>query len=108
MKKLLMILSFVCLSTVGFAQGQGQQRGERPSTEETIKKATTELSLTDAQVTQWTEIYSKYEPAMKDRSTGREARAKMNEELEATLTKEQQEKYKAMRAAQRPPQRIDN
>ncbi|PZX52469.1 LTXXQ motif family protein [Algoriphagus ratkowskyi] len=109
MKKLLMILSFVCLSTIGFAQGQGQgqQRGERPSTEETIKKVTKELSLTDVQVTQWTEIYDKYEGSMKDRSTAREARTKMNTELEATLTKEQLTKYTEMKKTQGPPQRKD-
>lgn len=110
MKKLVMIISLVCLSTIGFAQGQGQQRPERAgrqSNAEMLKQATTKLSLTDSQVTQWTDIYAKYEDAMKDRSTARESREKMNKELEATLTKEQVVKYTEMKKTQGPPKRKD-
>lgn len=97
MKKTAMILGMVLVTTFANAQDQRPQRGERPTPEQMIEKATEELSLTEEQVKQWKEIHAKYEESMKDRSTAHETRKKMGEELEATLTEEQLEKFKEMR-----------
>lgn len=103
MKKLIMIISLVSLTSFGFAQGQ---RPQRPSSEEMIKKATEELSLTDAQAEQWTEIHAKYESSMKDRSKAQSTMKKMGQELEATLTEDQLALFKKMRESQgHPPRR---
>lgn len=108
MKKLIMILSFLSLTTIAFSQGQRPQGPKPPSTEEMVKKATKELSLTDEQVTQWTAIHEKYGSSMKDRSKAEATRKKMGEELEATLSEEQLVKFKKMKTNQKPPKRGDN
>jgi hypothetical protein len=105
MKKLVLICCLMGLATLGFSQGQGQQRPERPSNEEMIKKAKAELGLTDAQVKSWQEIHKKYAPSDGDRKKMEESRAAMSKELEATLTAEQKEKFKKMRANQGPPRK---
>ena len=114
MKKLVMIISMFCLSTIAFAQGQGQrpaggqgQRPEPPTTEEMIKTATKELNLSTEQVVEWTAIHEKYEDSLKDRKTAQESRKKMDEELNATLTEDQQAKYAKMKKSQGPPKRRD-
>lgn len=109
MKKLIMILGFLSLTPFAFAQqGQRQQRPEPPSAKEMVQKATKELSLTDEQVTQWTAIHEKYESSMKNRSKAEATRKKLGEELEATLTEEQLEKFKKMQQNQKPPKRGGN
>lgn len=108
MKKLLILIGFIGLTAFGFSQGQRSQRPEPPSSEEMIEKATKELSLTEEQVTQWTAIHEKYEDSMKERSKAQATRKEMGEELEATLTEEQLEKFKEMRKNQRPPKRGGN
>jgi Spy/CpxP family protein refolding chaperone len=105
MKKILVMLSLVCLTTFAFAQGQRQQRPEPPSAKEMITKATKELSLTDQQVTQWEEIHEKYESSMGDRSKAKATREKMSKELEATLSEEQLVKFKKMKQSQGQPPR---
>lgn len=102
MKKTMIIIGMLFLVTLVNAQDRRPQRGDRPSPEQMIEKATKELDLTDEQVKQWHEIHKKYGEAMKDRSNARETRTKMGEELEATLTEEQLEKFKKMRAKRRP------
>jgi hypothetical protein len=94
MKKFVLILGLVTLSTVTFSQGQRPERPAPPSAEERISKAKTELNLTEEQVVKWEEIHAKYEPAMKDRSSGEAARKEMSAELKATLTEEQLAKFK--------------
>lgn len=108
MKTVLMIICLLSITTVTFAQGQrsqGQrsQRQAPPSAEEMIKRATEQLSLTDAQVVQWEEIHAKYEDAMADRSKAQSIRTEMEKELEATLTEEQLELFKERKNRQRPP-----
>lgn len=104
MKKLILLSAALMIATLSFGQRQGGgQRPTPPSSEEMIKKATKELSLTDAQVQQWTEIHKKYEADMKDRSKAQATRQKMGKELEATLTEEQLVKFKEMQKKQRPP-----
>jgi len=100
-----MVISLVGFSTLGFAQGQRQQRPEPPSPKEMIKKATKELSLTETQVKKWTEIHEKYESALKERAKAQTNMQKMGKELEATLTEEQSEKFKKMRENHGPPRR---
>ncbi len=97
------LIAFTMILMVTFVHGQDQRpkNGERPSPEEMIEKATKELSLTDDQVKEWQEIHEKYAEAMKERSSARETRKKMGEELEATLTEEQLEKFKNMRPGAR-------
>ncbi|MFT7364171.1 MAG: hypothetical protein ACI9UV_002380, partial [Algoriphagus sp.] len=56
MKKLVLICFLMGLVIFGFSEGQSQQRPERPSVEEMIKKAKAELGLSDAQVNSWQEI----------------------------------------------------
>ncbi len=103
MKKSILTLSFILLVTLVYAQGQrgGDERPQRPTSEEMIKQATKNLNLTDEQVIQWTEIHKKYESALSDRSKAQETRQAMGKELEATLTEEQVEKFKEMRQKQR-------
>lgn len=103
MKKLLLICLTMGIMNFAFGQGQGQQRPERSSPEEMIKKAKTELNLTDAQVKEWREIHKKYGKPDSDRKKAEESRAAMIKELEATLTAEQKEKFKKMRPGQGPP-----
>ncbi|AKP53524.1 hypothetical protein CA2015_4172 [Cyclobacterium amurskyense] len=83
----------VALTSLSYAQGQRGQRPEPPSVEEMIKMATKELSLSKEQVSEWEVIHEKYADALKDRSSAQETRKKMEEELEATLTENQLEKY---------------
>jgi Spy/CpxP family protein refolding chaperone len=103
MKRITMIISLAFVATFCYAQPSGQQRPQPPSTEERIAKATKELSLTDAQVKQWKEIHEKYGKPSEDQQKADETRKAMGKELEATLTKEQLEKFKKMRDNQRPP-----
>lgn len=107
MKKTILTLSFILLVTFAWAQGQrgGGQRPQKPTPEEMIKQATKELNLTDEQVKQWIEIHEKYESSASERSQAQEARQAMGKELEATLTKEQLEKFIKMRESRRPPGR---
>lgn len=101
MKKTILIAMMALVVTFTNAQDKRERTGERPSPEEMIKKATKELDLTDEQVEQWNEIHEKYAADMEDRSKARETRKKMGEELEATLTEEQLEKFKEMRPKRR-------
>ncbi len=93
----MIIIGVLFIVTLANAQDRRPQSGERPSPEQMIEKATKELDLTDEQVKQWQEIHKKYGEAMKDRSSAQETRKKMGEELEATLTEDQLEKFKKMR-----------
>ncbi|WP_339716275.1 hypothetical protein [Cyclobacterium amurskyense] len=93
MKKILIMIAMVALTSLSYAQGQRGQRPEPPSVEEMIKMATKELSLSKEQVSEWEVIHEKYADALKDRSSAQETRKKMEEELEATLTENQLEKY---------------
>jgi coenzyme F420-reducing hydrogenase alpha subunit len=103
MKKLIFLSAALVVASLSWAQGQGGgQRPTPPSSEEMIKKATEELSLTDEQVQQWTEIHKNYEADMKDRSKAQATRQKMEKELEATLTDKQLEKFKKMRGNRKP------
>ena len=97
MKKTAMILGMVLITTFVNAQGQRPQRGERPTPEQMIEKATEELNLTEEQVKQWKEIHKKFEDSKKDHET----RKQMGAELEATLTEEQLEKFREMRPRKR-------
>jgi len=105
MKKTLMTIAIMTLATFSYAQGGqgGQEKPKAPSAEEMIKRATTELSLTDAQIKQWQEIHKKYGKPSDDKVKADETRKAMGKELEATLTTEQLEKFKKMRENQRPP-----
>lgn len=104
MKRIAMIIGLMSLVTIGFAQpGSNQQRPTPPTSEEMITKATKDLSLTDEQVGQWQEIHKKYGKPSEDRQKGEETRKAMGKELEATLTKEQLEKFKKMQKNQGPP-----
>jgi coenzyme F420-reducing hydrogenase alpha subunit len=108
MKKIILPLSFMMLATFAWSQGPGGggQRPERHSSAQMIKQATKELSLTDEQVEQWTDIHEKYESSMDDRAKAEATMKKMGQELEATLAKEQLEKFKKMRKNQgRPPRK---
>tara|TARA_R110002124_G_scaffold57700_6_gene161403 strand:- start:1617 stop:1931 length:315 start_codon:yes stop_codon:yes gene_type:complete len=87
------MIAMVALTSLSYAQGQRGQRPEPPSVEEMIKMATKELSLSKEQVSEWEVIHEKYADALKDRSSAQESRKKMEEELEATLTENQLEKY---------------
>lgn len=98
MKKIILSLSLMVLVTIAWSQ-----RPERPSAEQMIERATKDLSLTDEQVQQWTEIHEKYESDMKNESKARETMQVMGKELEATLTEEQLEKFKKMQKRQGPP-----
>ncbi|WP_462248745.1 hypothetical protein [Ekhidna sp.] len=102
MKKTVMILGLVLCVHFANAQSQRPQRGERPSPEKMIERATKELSLTAEQVEEWKAIHKKYSEEMKDRSKAEETRKKMGAELEKTLTEEQLEKFKKMRPKRRP------
>lgn len=104
MKKAILTFSIMMLVTLAWSQpGGGGQRPERPSSEQMIKQATKELSLTDEQVVQWTEIHEKYESSLKDQSKARETMQSMGKELEATLTEEQLKKFQKMQKRQGPP-----
>lgn len=98
MKKTILSLSLMVLVTLAWSQ-----RPERPSAEQMIERATKDLSLTDEQVQQWTEIHEKYESDMKNESKARETMQVLGKELEATLTEEQLEKFKKMQKRQGPP-----
>lgn len=100
-----MIIAIMALATISYAQGgqRDQQRPKAPSAEEMIKRATTELSLTDTQVKQWQEIHEKYGKPSNNRTRAEETQKAMGKELEATLTPEQLVKFKKMRENQRPP-----
>ncbi|MEO9870762.1 Spy/CpxP family protein refolding chaperone [Ekhidna sp.] len=97
MKKTLIILGMICMVTFVNAQGQRPERKAPPSAEQMIKKATKELSLTGDQIKQWEAIHEKYKDAMKEQQKAEETRKKMEEELEATLTEDQLEKFRKMR-----------
>ena len=105
MKKIILTLSLIAWVTFAWSQASrgGGQRPSRPSSEEMIEQAVKELSLTEEQEEQWTEIHKKYESALKDQSKARETRQAMGKELEATLTEEQLQKFKKMRKKQGPP-----
>ncbi|MFT4856590.1 MAG: hypothetical protein ACI8YP_001538 [Algoriphagus sp.] len=105
MKKLVLICFLMGLVIFGFSEGQSQQRPERPSVEEMIKKAKAELGLSDAQVNSWQEIHKKYGKPAGDRTKMEESRLEMVKELEATLTAEQKEKFRKMRPNQGPPRK---
>jgi Spy/CpxP family protein refolding chaperone len=105
MKKIILTLSLVMFITLAWSQGQRKEgkRPEKPSSEQMIKQASKELSLTDSQVDQWKNIHEKYESSLANQSKAHEARQSMGKELEATLTEEQLEKFKKMRKGQGPP-----
>lgn len=105
MKKSIFTLSFILLVTLVYSQGQrsGDERPQRPTSEDVIKQATKTLNLTNEQVTQWTKIHEKYESSLSNRSKAQETRQAMGKELEATLTEEQLEKFKKMRESRKPP-----
>jgi len=102
MKKIIFSILLIALSTFAWSQAttDPRERPEKPSSEEMIKQATKDLSLTDEQVIQWTEIHKKYESALEDRSKARETRQAMGKELEAILTEEQLEKFKQLQPRQ--------
>ncbi|MEO9871201.1 Spy/CpxP family protein refolding chaperone [Ekhidna sp.] len=83
MKKITLTLSLMILVMLAWSQGpkEGGHRPERPSAEEMIKRATRELSLTDEQAQQWTEIHEKYESDMKSQSKTRATKEAMRKEL---------------------------
>jgi LTXXQ motif family protein len=103
MKRITIIITSMFVAAFCYAQPSGQQRPQPPSAEEMIAKATKELSLTNEQVKQWQEIHKKYGKPSEDKQKADETRKAMGKELEATLTKEQLEKFKKMRESQRPP-----
>lgn len=105
MKKLIMLLSLLVISTVVFSQEQQQQQQRKgpPSAEQRIERATKELSLTDRQVKEWENIFSRYESDLKGKPQNNDARKAMSKELEATLTEVQLEKFQAMKKKQGPP-----
>lgn len=104
MKKTILIYAIMALTTFSYGQGgQGGERPQPPSEEEMIKRATTDLSLTDAQVKQWQEIHKKYGKPSDDQAKAEETRKAMGKELEATLTSKQLEKFKRMHENQKPP-----
>lgn len=107
MRKIVLTLSLIAVVTVAWSQDsrRGGQRPEKPSSEEMIKQATKELSLSDDQVEQWIKIHEKYESALTDQSKVHETRQALGKELEATLSEEQLRKFKKMRGKQRPPRR---
>ena len=103
MKKTLILAMMLTLTTLAWAQrGQRGQRPEPPSVEERIEKAQEELSLTDAQVTEWKAIFEKYDESLaearqnRDRELGEQTRTAMETALKATLTEDQQEKFDKM------------
>ncbi len=83
----------VAVSSLTYAQGQRGQRPAPPTTTEIIKTATKELGLSEEQATEWKTIHEKYADDMKDRSTAKEVRDKIDTELQATLTENQLETY---------------
>jgi hypothetical protein len=92
----------------GFAQGQprqGQERQGPPSQEEMLKKATTELKLSEEQVKEWETIMKKYSSVEKDRKKAGETRKEMNDALLKTLTEDQAAKFKKMQERQGPPRK---
>ncbi|MBK8500908.1 MAG: hypothetical protein IPL46_01160 [Saprospiraceae bacterium] len=103
MRTILILISLISITTISLAQGQRPPRPEPPS-EEMIKKATEELSLTEAQVQQWKEIHVKYNPSREDRSKVVGIREEMEKELEATLTEVQRQKFREMREHEGPAQ----
>lgn len=90
MKKILIMLAMVAFTSMAYAQGK---RPEPPTTDEMIEMATKELGLSDEQVTAWKTIHEKYADDMKSRKTAKEAREKIDTELQATLTENQLETY---------------
>ncbi len=97
MKKLILIL---CLSFIGLA-ANAQRGGGRSSPEQMIARATEQLDLTEAQVTQWEAIHEKYGDQMREARQNREEaealRQKIEEEINATLNEEQQIKFAEMK-----------
>ncbi|GEO20074.1 hypothetical protein [Cyclobacterium qasimii] len=111
MKKILIMIAMVAVTSLTYAQGQRGQRPEPPTTAEIIKTATKELGLSEEQATEWTTIHEKYADEMKDRSTAKDAREKMDAELQATLTENQLETYiesKKKRESSRPARKPRN
>ena len=80
----------VAFTSMAYAQGK---RPEPPTTDEMIEMATKELGLSEEQATEWKSIHEKYEDDLKSRKTAKEAREKMDTELQATLTENQLETY---------------
>ncbi len=78
----------------------GQQRPERPSPQEMLKKFTEELSLTDAQVASWEALHEKYGEDM--RSDPRTTMPKMEAEIKEILTEEQWEQFEQLKPKKRP------
>ena len=104
MKRLMMMLLMFGIVFASLAQQGGRGKRE-PNKEERIERAKTELSLSDEQVTQWKEIHEKYESEMKEaRENREELRNKIEQELKAILTEEQQAKFEEMKK-KRPKRR---
>lgn len=80
----------VAFTLMAYAQGK---RPEPPTTDEMIEMATKELGLSEEQATEWKSIHEKYADDLKSRKTAKEAREKMDTELQATLTENQLETY---------------
>ena len=80
----------VAFTSMAYAQGK---RPEPPTTDEMIEMATKELGLSEEQATEWKSIHEKYADDLKSRKTAKEAREKMDTELQATLTENQLETY---------------
>ena len=80
--------------------GYAQQRPERPSPDEMLKKVTKELSLNETQVSEWEAIHEKYGEQMK--SDPRSTMPKMEAEIKEILTTEQWEKFEQMKPKRRP------
>ncbi|WP_339905777.1 hypothetical protein [uncultured Cyclobacterium sp.] len=105
MKKIFIMLAMVAFTSMAYAQ---VKRPEPPTTDEIIEMATKELGLSDEQVIEWKSIHEKYADVMKSRKMAKEARAKIDNELQATLTGNQLETYleiKKERENQRPARR---
>ena len=103
MKKLMLLMLLICVVLVMHAQpGKGDGR-KPPSIEERTERAKKELDLSDEQVGKWKEIHEKYEKDLKsaldnkDREKAKATMDKMDAELKAILTEDQQKKFAAMK-----------
>ena len=102
MKKTLIVLMLLAVTFTAWSQQRRGQRPEPPSIEERLEQAKEQLTLTDDQVSDWKEIFEKYDDQMqearenRDREAGETLRKSLNEELMATLDEAQQEKFQEM------------
>ncbi|MCM1313354.1 MAG: Spy/CpxP family protein refolding chaperone [Bacteroides sp.] len=107
---LLAVVAFLGVGSMFAQRGNGRPR---MTVEQQVERMKTELSLTDEQTKQVTDLYTDFQKKMQgtergDREQMRAEREKLEKQVEALLTDEQKTAYKKLQAERRQGPRREN